>query len=433
VMSLIDLAMVGKLGNRAIGAAGLASFSYALVVAFVGGIAPAVQGLVARRRGEGSAEARCLPLNGGLVLALVVGTPLTILCVWLTPFFFSLLSSDPQVTAIGIPFLRILYLSIIASGIHRAFQGHWAGMEKPKVYMAIVLFMVGLNVLLNYILIFGHFGAPALGATGAAIGTVLSLHAGILVNFAITYFRFREDGFLKVKPEAPLLKRIFKMGMPPTLQQFFFSAGYVVYLWLLGKVGTAELAAGNVLVRISLVLLILATALGIASATLVSRTLGEGDPAGAAQWGWDSGKLGVIAITLLGLPLFLFPRLFLAIFLTDRRHPHAAGRRDRGNGQSDLCLCLHSIQRRRRQASDDDLAEHTMDVLPAGGVVRGPLFTLRPLAHLAGSSRLRRARHGVDHRDLGRRPMAEDQNLIRDLGGSLWTNSSATRNSMPSS
>ncbi len=319
VMSLIDLAMVGKLGNHAIAAAGLASFSYALVLSLVGGIAPAVQGLVARRRGEGSKDPKCLPLNGGILLAVAAGIPMTFLCLWLTPQFFSLISSDAEVTKIGVPFLRILYLSIVVSGMHRAFQGFWHGMERPKVYMSIVLFMVGLNVIVNYVLIFGHFGAPALGARGAAIGTLASLIVGVIVNFVLMILWYRHEGFLTAKPDASVLRRIVKVGVPPTLQQFFFSAGYVVYLRLVGQIGTAELAAANVLVRISLVLLILATALGIASATLVSRTLGEGDHKGASQWGWDAGKLSIIAITLLGAPLLFFPRMFLHIFITD---PH---------------------------------------------------------------------------------------------------------------
>jgi putative MATE family efflux protein len=249
----------------------------------------------------------------------VIGVPLTILCWSLTPYFFSLISSDPRVTSVGIPFLRILYLSIVGTGMHRAFQGHWSGMEKPKVYMTIVFFMACLNVLINYVLIFGRFGAPALGATGAAIGTTVSLYAGILANFAFAYARFRGDGFLTARPQKALVKRIFKIGVPAAMQQFFFAAGYVVYLKLVGQVGTAELAAGNVLVRISMVLLILATAVGMASATLVSRSLGAGDHAAASAWGWDSAKIGVIGITLLGLPILIFPRLFLSIFLTD---PH---------------------------------------------------------------------------------------------------------------
>jgi putative MATE family efflux protein len=319
MMSLIDLAMVGTLGNNTIAAVGLSVFSNTLVLAFVLGITPAVQGLVARRRGEGSTEPICLPLNAGLLTALVAGIPLTILCYVVTPLLFSLISSDPEVTKVGVPFLRTLYAAVIAVGMDSAFKGYWYGMEKPKVYMTIVLLIICLNIGGNYILIFGKFGAPALGAVGAAISTVVSLYVGVTINFALIYFRFRNDGFLNVRPERSLLARLFKLGLPATMQQFFFSAGYVAFFWIVGQVGTAELAAANVLVRITMVLALLAMSLATASATLVSKTVGEGDLAGATQWGWDTGKIGVIGITMLGLPLFLFPELFLSIFLSD---PH---------------------------------------------------------------------------------------------------------------
>lgn len=319
VMSLVDLAMVRRLGNHVIAAVGLSVFSNTLVLAFVVGIAPAVQGLVARRRGEGSSEPRCLPLNAGLLTALAVGAPVTLLCQILTPALFSFLSSDPAVTAIGVPFLRTLYAAVIAAGMHSAFKGHWAGMERPNVYMLIVLFMSALKLGGNYVLIFGNLGAPALGATGAAISTVFSLYTGVLVNFMVSYGFFRKDGFLKASPPRALVTRVFKLGLPATMQEFFFSAGYIVFFWMVGKVGTAELAAANVLVRITMVLVLLAMSLGSASATLVSKSVGEGDLSGAARWGWDAGKLGVIVITLLGLPIFLFPERCLSIFLSN---PH---------------------------------------------------------------------------------------------------------------
>jgi putative MATE family efflux protein len=297
---------------------GLSIFSNTLVLAFVVGIAPAVQGLVARRRGEGSTEPICLPLNAGLLTALIVGIPLTILCYVFTPLLFSLISADPAVAKLGVPFLRTLYIAVIAGGMLSAFRGYWYGMEKPKVYMAIVLFMNCLKIGGNYILISGKFGAPALGATGAAVSTVVSLYMGVIINFALVGF-LQKDGFLNVRPKRSHLARIFKVGVPVTMQEFFSAAGYIVFLWIVGQVGTAELAAANILVRITLVLAIMAFSLATASATLVSKTLGEGNPARAAQWGWDTGKLGIIVITLLGIPLFLFPKFFLSIFLSD---PH---------------------------------------------------------------------------------------------------------------
>jgi len=141
----------------------------------------------------------------------------------------------------------------------------------------------------------------------------------VIVNVVLTRVKFPNEGFLSVMPGKALVQRIIKLGIPATMQEFFFAAGYLVFFWLVGQIGTAELAALNVMVRIGMVLSILAMALGSASATLVSRTIGEGDLEGAAQWGWDSAKLGVISISALALPLVIFPRFFLSIFLSD---PH---------------------------------------------------------------------------------------------------------------
>src|SRR5580765_7857894 len=319
LMALIDLAMVGRLGNKAVAALGLAVFSNSLILASVEGLSSSIRGIVARRRGERSTEVRCLPLTAGILIALVVGIPLAAICSLLSPFFFSLISSDPDITRIGIPLLRTLNLGITAVGMQYAFSGYWTGIEKPRIYMSVVLFMTCLNTLLNYIFIFGHFGAPALGATGSAISTVFSLYAGVIIHCLILQFSFRGDGFLSAKPGRGLVMRIVRLGLPINVAAFFFASGYVVFLRMVGQIGTAELAAANVLVRITMVLGIVSTSLGRASATLVSRTIGEGDLVSATKWGWTAGKLGVIGITALGLPILFFPKAFLSIFLSD---PH---------------------------------------------------------------------------------------------------------------
>lgn len=320
VMSVIDLAMVGRLGSTAVAAVGLASFCYSLVTAFVIGAEPAVQGLVARRRGEGSPDPQCRPLNAGLLAAVLVGAPLTVGCWVLARAFFSFISSDPAVTGTGVPYLEVLYLSVIGVGINAAFQGFWNGMEKPGVYMAIVVFMNAINIVLNYALIFGHFGVHPLGAMGAAVGTTTALYLGVAVNSLLCVTAYRREGFLVVGPSRSLLALVLKMSTPSTVQGFFFSGGFIVFLWLVGQVGTAALAAANVLVRITILLTVLAVALGMVSATLVSKSVGEGKPIEAARWGWDTGAVGIITITLLGVPLFLFPQAVLGLFLTD---PHA--------------------------------------------------------------------------------------------------------------
>lgn len=317
VMTLVDLAMVRPLGHHVTAAVGLSVFSQVLVLSLVIGIGPAVQGIVARRRGQGMTEPQCVPLNGGLLIALIIGLPLTVLAYWLAPVYYSVISSDPAVTKVGIPFLQTLYMAVVATGLNTAFKGHWTGMERQNVYMGVVVFMNVLNFFGNYVLITGRWGFPALGATGAALSTATSVYVGVLVNFALSWYHFRREGFLTAKPKKKLLVRIVQLSIPGTMQEFFYAAGYVALFILVGKVGTADLAALNVVIRITFVLSIVALALGSASATLVSKTVGEGDVEGAAAWGWDSGKLGIIVLTLLAVPLVAFPKFFLSLFLAN--------------------------------------------------------------------------------------------------------------------
>lgn len=316
-MELIDLAMVGRLGDTAIAAVGLSIFSGNVVFAFMTGITFAVQGIVARSRGEGSQLPAWLPLRGGIVIALLAGTPLTILAYLLTPFLFSLTSSDPAVTKIGVSFLRTLLLAIIPIGIHASFKGYWAGIKRTRIYMVVVLFMNCVNAIMNYALIFGHFGLPALGPVGAAIATLSACVTGVLVN--CIYFDLPKTGFWAPHSDWSLLGRITKLALPETMGDFMSSVGFVVFFWMVGQVGTPELAAASILIRILVILNLLPMALGVASATLVGQSIGAGDPAQALQWGWDTGKLGIVALSLLGLPLVGFPRACLSVFLTD---PH---------------------------------------------------------------------------------------------------------------
>lgn len=319
VMSLVDLAMVRPLGSRATAAVGMAVFANTLILAFVMGMGPAVQGLVARRRGQGSTEAKCLPVNAGMLAVLIVGSGLTVVTYFLAPAFVSFLSSDPGITKIAVPFLRVLYVAIIAAGMNSVFKGFWTGMERPNVYMKIVLFINVLNFFGDYVLITGRWGFPALGATGAAVSTAFSIHVGFAINFVLAWRHHRPDGFLSARPDKALLARIIKIGLPASMQDFFLAAGVLAYYWIVGQIGTAELAAMNVQLRIGLIFSFLAGAVGNASATLVSRSLGQGDAEAASEWGWDSVKLAFVVITALALPLVVFPRFFLSIFLSD---PH---------------------------------------------------------------------------------------------------------------
>lgn len=315
LMVIIDLFMVGKLGNQALAALGIAGFTHAMMLSLVAGVTPAVQGIVARWVGEHNSRPKCQPLNGGLLIALVIGIPLTIVCYYLTPAYFSFVSADPVVVAEGSAYLRALILVTVAIGFMRAFIGFWAGLSRAKVIMVVEILMNVVNAVLNYMLIFGNFGAPAMGTEGAGIASAIAYVFATLLFFIFTIFMMKSEGFLTALPGNKLIKTLFNRGVPAIFQELFFAAGFVVLFIIISMIGSEELAAATVLTRITIIMLLFAMALGMASSTLVSNALGKGKPEMANHWGWLTGIIGIITITLFGLPMFIFPEAVLAIFM----------------------------------------------------------------------------------------------------------------------
>ncbi|NRB72646.1 MAG: MATE family efflux transporter, partial [Xanthomonadales bacterium] len=103
LLNLVDVAMVGRLGDAALAATGIGGFSNYLAIAFIIGLSAGVQALAARRLGEGRQAETAIPLNGGLMLALLIGLPLCLIMYMAAPLAFERLTEDPTVAELGTP------------------------------------------------------------------------------------------------------------------------------------------------------------------------------------------------------------------------------------------------------------------------------------------------------------------------------------------
>src|SRR6185503_14763802 len=106
LLNLVDTWLVGGLGPAALAACGLANFLNFMAVAGITGLSTAVQATAARRIGEGRASEAAIPLNGGLLVSLAVGIPLSIVMALAAPWFFPKMVNDPAVAAAGVPYLQ---------------------------------------------------------------------------------------------------------------------------------------------------------------------------------------------------------------------------------------------------------------------------------------------------------------------------------------
>ncbi len=315
VLNLVDTAMVGTLGDAALAAVGTASFANFFASAFVTGLSTGVQAVAARRQGEGRTDVTAEALDGGLVLAVLFAVPLSTVLVLVAPRLFPLLNDDPAVVAHAVPYLRARLLAMVALGCNFAFRGYWNGTNRAGLYMRTIVLMHSANIFLNWVLIFGHLGAPRLGTQGAGIASAASVFLGTAYYVYLGLKYARPNGFLRAWPGRQRLLALLKLSLPSSLQQTFFAAGFTALFWIIGRISTEATAAASVLVNVTLVAILPGLALGLAAASLAGQALGRGDAADARQWGWDVVKVAVVVMVALGLPMWLAPDAILSVFI----------------------------------------------------------------------------------------------------------------------
>ena len=174
LMSIIDVAMVGRLGAPALAAVGLGSMMAFAVSAFLNAIQSSVQTLVARREGEGQPAASAQVLRIALYFSAVAGGLTALLFVWTSAYIFPLINPDANVVFIGIDYLRYRGFSLLPITLGYAFYGFYNGISRPRIHLIVSVVANTTNVILNYGLIFGRLGLPAMGAPGAGLATTIS-------------------------------------------------------------------------------------------------------------------------------------------------------------------------------------------------------------------------------------------------------------------
>ena len=309
ILNLVDTAMVSRLtdSDAALAAVGFGGFILFTSQALILGLSTGVQACASRRLGEEREKETAHFLNAALIIILCLAPIITGIVFFSSPAFYPFIHQDPDVLAEGIPYLQIRSLGIIFVCMNFAFRGFWNAVDMTKVYLKTMVSMHLLNIFLNYLLIFGKLGAPELGVAGAAYASLLSLAFGSSLYFYSAKKLAGELGFLSRLPKTPDVLTLVKLSLPNGLQQLFFSTGFLATFWIIGRIGTPEVAAANVLINLMLAAMLPSMAMGLSAATLVGQAMGKRDIDDAALWGWDVSKITTAVLGILGLIIALFP------------------------------------------------------------------------------------------------------------------------------
>ncbi len=277
-VSFADNVMVGQLGTAELAAVSLGN-SFVFVAMSLGiGFSTAITPLVAEADGAGEeAQVRRL-LRHGLVLCTLLGLLLFGVVLLAKPLIHHM-KQPPEVVTLALPYLDLVALSLVPLVMFQALKQFSEGLSQTRYPMYATIVANVINITLNYLLIFGHFGFPKMGVVGAAIGTLVSRIGMCLFLWYLFRGRSAFDPYVKhfrFRPiQKAILRRIMALGFPSALQFFFEVAIFTAAIWMSGTLGKNPQAANQIALNLSSMTFMVGTGLGVAAMIRVGNQLGQ--------------------------------------------------------------------------------------------------------------------------------------------------------------
>jgi len=276
-VQLADNIMVGQLGTAELAAVSLGN-SFVFIAMSLGiGFSTAITPLVAEADGaENKADAKNA-LKHGLVLCTVLGLSLFGIILLAKPLMY-LMEQPPEVVELAIPYLDLVAFSLVPLIIFQAFKQFSEGLSQTKYPMYATVLANVVNIVLNYLLIFGAFGFPKMGIVGAAIGTLVSRFVMVAYLWFLlkSKMKFRDyvTGFNFRIIERRVIDKIIGLGFPSALQMFFEVAIFTAAIWLSGVLGKNAQAANQIALNLSSMTFMFGMGLGVAAMIRVGNQKG---------------------------------------------------------------------------------------------------------------------------------------------------------------
>ncbi len=314
-VTLVSLAIMGRLGTTALAGVGIASAVYGMLLALLYGFDTGVQAVVARAIGAGDTGRAGQALGDALCVSAPFAAMLAMVAFLFGPAMVHTLTPDPATAMAATAFLRGEAASIFFLGITIPFNSYWIGSAQPRISFLVTALLAPVQIAITWPLVFGAGAVPPLGITGAGIAVALATIAALILQ--ITIARLRKVALFRHPPRWSGVATILRIGWPVSLQQSFLQVGLIIAFAIVSRLGVAEVAALNVLNSLMLIPIMASTGMGIACGTLVGQALGRGDLRDAARWGWQMSFAAAAIMLPLGTAVALQPRLVLGLFLID--------------------------------------------------------------------------------------------------------------------
>jgi MATE family multidrug resistance protein len=280
LVGFVDNAMVGQLGTSELAAISLGNSFVFLAMAFGIGFSTAITPLIAESDAKKNKSNTKSILSNGILVCIFLGAVLSIIVLIAKPIIYYMGQSE-EVVNLAYPYITLVAISLFPLIIFQSFKQFSDGLSFTKIAMISTVIANLINVVINYILIYGKFGFPKLELVGAGIGTLISRVIMVLIiiyliksNPKINQYL---DNLFSLKYSSIITKKIINLGYPSALQMMFEVGFFISGIWVCGIIGINYQAANQIALNLSSLTFMVALGLSVAATIRIGNQKGLND------------------------------------------------------------------------------------------------------------------------------------------------------------
>ncbi|MBS3990805.1 MAG: MATE family efflux transporter [Erysipelothrix sp.] len=316
-LNLVDNLMVGQLGGIALGGVAITNRFFMIAVFATFGVTGAASIFIAQYFGAKDEENIKQAFRYSLTSVYLVLIPFVILGLIAPQSVLGFFSQDPAILQVGGEYIRIVAFAFIPLGLTFALASAMRSVGETKIPLYISIVAVSMNAILNYILIFGHFGFPRLGVAGAAYATVISRTfemIAMLISLKIKHFSFSTKVSQIFHISKYNLKTITIKALPLTINEFLWAGGMATLFKLYATRGSEVIAGLSIASTTADLFFVLFGGMAVATTVMISQPLGANELDEARSRGYYMLGFSAVLALLLGSVMFfssmIVPQLY---------------------------------------------------------------------------------------------------------------------------
>jgi MATE family multidrug resistance protein len=308
-VSFVDNIMVGQLGSAELAAVSLGNSFIFIAMSLGIGFSTAITPLVAEADSENDFAKGKSSFKHGLFLCTVLSVLLFLMILLAKPLMY-LMKQPEEVVVLAKPYLDLVAFSLIPLIVFQGFKQFSDGLSMTKYPMYATILANVVNIILNYVLIFGKFGFPEMGIVGAAVGTLVSRFIMLFFLWWLLTKKEKSKAYVtQIKflvLESKMVKKIINLGLPSSMQMFFEVAIFTAAIWLSGTLGKNAQAANQIALNLSSMTFMIAMGLSVAAMVRVGNQKGLRDFIELRRIAQSIFLLGLALASVFALAFYIF-------------------------------------------------------------------------------------------------------------------------------